>query len=173
MGTQEYEYLMVQVTKTKASSVKKILQSRSLETYVVSLPTPGTKTEEATNLPGVEIKDVWRASQSVRQVFEKIRNAHRAMPVRIVRSTSSDSLPRIRTFTLWVEGYRASSENGTAQYLGAYTGVSLADAAQAWYRSQKDAKRQWGALYVSDSGRPSVWGCRIFEAEEEARASFG
>lgn len=165
----EYEYFMVQVTKKKAASVQLVLQSRSLEATVLHLPAAGSRINEADYPPGVVVSDMNRAIQAVQTVFFKINEALRKAPVYPV----GDVRGRARRFTLWIEGYAATGESATAQCLGTYEGVSLSDAAAAWYASQKDAKRRWGTFYVSKEGQPSVWGCRIFDNESLARESFG
>lgn len=74
-----------------------------------------------------------------------------------------------RTITLWMEGYAATGEHATAQYCGTYTATDLNDAVRQWV-AQDPADRTSCTQYGPS---PSFWGCRFFESEEAARASFG
>lgn len=78
---------------------------------------------------------------------------------------------------LWVEGYAATGNRGTAQLIGYYKGNNLDEAVQDFINTDYDPE-SWG-----DYSPPSrlgghgmyhaLWGCRIFDNEEDARKSFG
>lgn len=76
-----------------------------------------------------------------------------------------------RTYALWVEGFSATGERGTAKFLGTYTADTLDDAVKKW-NSRKNFDRRFGAL-VQCNGFWTVWGCRIFDNEHAAREAFG
>jgi len=67
---------------------------------------------------------------------------------------------------VWMEGYRANGQSAQARYLGSHYGQSFEEACREQVRTH-----QLGADYNSE--RNTVWGCRLFPTEEEARASFG
>lgn len=86
----------------------------------------------------------------------------------------------MKEFPVWMEGYAATGESARASFLGKYQGETFEDACQAW--ADEDVKRK--ELFkredtvIQGKGdktkiRPSYWGCRLYETEEEARASFG
>jgi len=79
---------------------------------------------------------------------------------------------KLRTFTLWVEGYAATMEHGTAMRLGDYEAETFDEAVQKW-NSERNAKKTYGELEQRDDGTWTVWGCRIFDNEAAARKSFG
>ena len=70
-------------------------------------------------------------------------------------------------FTLWMEGYGATGDSGTAQCLGTYEGDTFADAVQAWVDEEPDR-----AQYFKREGL-TYWCCRFFDNEADARKSFG
>lgn len=76
-----------------------------------------------------------------------------------------------KSFTLWVEGFAATGEYGTAQRLGTYTGETFGDAVRKWDR-EKNSRNTYGKL-TEHEGHFDVWGCRIFDNEADARKHFG
>lgn len=74
------------------------------------------------------------------------------------------------TYSLWMEGFSATGQHNTAQYLGDFEGNSFNDACDNWANSIEEQE-----YYKSgnDKCRPTYWGCRIFDNEEDARKSFG
>ena len=64
---------------------------------------------------------------------------------------------------VWSEGYRATGEHGTAQKLGEVEAPTFAEACDLVCGKRGDY----------DSKRGTVWGCRLFNNEADARRSFG
>jgi len=76
-------------------------------------------------------------------------------------------------FTLWVEGYAATGEHGTARYLGMAEADSFNEAVLKWNK-EHNADGRWGNLgYSLNHDRYSLWGCRIYDNEKDARKAFG
>ena len=70
-------------------------------------------------------------------------------------------------YEVWLEGYQATGNSGTAQYLGNFAGRSFPEACKvAVLRNGMNP-----ALY--DSERNAFWGCRFFNNEARARRNFG
>lgn len=68
-------------------------------------------------------------------------------------------------FDVWIEGYSATGQSENANYEGTYSAVSFKDACEKMMRL-----RNWDISYYNGS---SYWGCRFFDNEADARASFG
>lgn len=64
-----------------------------------------------------------------------------------------------------MEGYAANGDRGQASYEGAVEAESFEEACA------KMASKRYETLY--DPIRNTVWGCRLFQTEREARAAFG
>lgn len=85
-------------------------------------------------------------------------------------------------FEIWMEGYRATGESGTATYEGKWEGETFDDAVKK-YVFVKDL----GHLYdkgsrflprdengiMKEEVAHRIWGCRLFNNEADARKSFG
>lgn len=70
-------------------------------------------------------------------------------------------------FEVWVEGYRATGDSGTAMYWGTFEAENFDDACtQAVNNGEHDA-------YYFDAARLMYWGCRMFDNETDARKAFG
>lgn len=78
------------------------------------------------------------------------------------------------THELWVEGYAATGEHGTAQCLGTWPGETLGEAVKAWNAAKNPDGKQFGVLkFNAETGYWSVWGCRIFDNRRDAQEGFG
>lgn len=77
-------------------------------------------------------------------------------------------------FNLWVEGYAATGEHGTAKLLGTVEAESFNEAVLKWNSENNTDGRKWGNLgYDLNYDRHSLWGCRIYDNERDARKAFG
>lgn len=69
-------------------------------------------------------------------------------------------------YEIWSEGYRATGEAAEAHYHGMFEADSF-----------EDACRQVDGVDLNKDGTfrfpPSIWGCRFFNNEADARKSFG
>lgn len=72
---------------------------------------------------------------------------------------------------LWTEGFRTNGEIGTASKLGEYPVKTLSEAIQAYIDEVQPYRRSDKVHLVR--GVYSIWGCRIFDNEKQARESFG
>jgi hypothetical protein len=73
-----------------------------------------------------------------------------------------------KTFEVWNEGYAATGEHGTAQYLGRFEAENFQ---KACMRAMKEL--DWDINTYYDVVKNSFWGCRFFDNEVDARKSFG
>ena len=76
----------------------------------------------------------------------------------------------MQVFQIWIEGFAATGDRGYAQKVGTGIGETFKDAVLDWASKQRHLERDWGRL---DEERLSLWGCRLFDNEVDARRSFG
>lgn len=76
-------------------------------------------------------------------------------------------MDEIKEFEVWLEGYAATGERGTAQYLGKQKATSFKEAC-----IQALIDKDWD-LSIYDENTNSYWACKFYDNEEEARKSFG
>ena len=74
-------------------------------------------------------------------------------------------------YEIWVEGWAATGQYDVAKFLGIWPGETFDAAVQEWNR-QKNSKNTWGELEYRN-GQWSVWGCKLFDNEADARKTFG
>ena len=74
-----------------------------------------------------------------------------------------------RSIHLWIEGYAATGERGTAQCIGIYEAKDLDDAVKK-YMAANPNRVDWDRF---GRGRHAIWACEIFDNEAQARKSFG
>jgi len=75
----------------------------------------------------------------------------------------------MKIFEIWMEGYAATGESGSAQLLGTKPGKTFMD---AYLNYVKDFYGESPPDHVS-LNKPSIWGCRIYDNEADARKVFG
>lgn len=79
-------------------------------------------------------------------------------------------------FDIWTEGYIATSMGGIparAQKLASdVEAESFIEAAKKWYRSEPNASSRFGDLDIQN-GVVYLWGCRLFDNEQDARKVYG
>lgn len=68
-----------------------------------------------------------------------------------------------RTFEIWAEGYRATGDSCPARYIGLVQGATLQEACRRHFKGHPNY----------DKERNTLWGCRLFDNETDARRSFG
>lgn len=68
---------------------------------------------------------------------------------------------------LWMEGYSATGEHGTAQYCGFYKVNTLKEAVEQWVNESLDRVKYTNIDHLT------YWGCRFYDNEPDARKSFG
>lgn len=69
----------------------------------------------------------------------------------------------MKEYAVWSEGYRVSGAEGTARLHGSAVAASF----------QEACDMVLGELSQYDRSTRTYWGCRLFDNEQEARASFG
>ena len=80
-------------------------------------------------------------------------------------------------YQVWLEGYAATGESGTAQLLGVAHAKNFIEAAKKTWRERcikggHDEKYADNYFSIRD-GIPSIWGCACFDNEADARKRFG
>lgn len=65
---------------------------------------------------------------------------------------------------LWMEGYSISGNSAKASFLGEYEADTLKCAAEMY------AKKSGSQVNFNNL---TIWGCRLFDNEKDARKSFG
>lgn len=73
----------------------------------------------------------------------------------------------MKSYEVWMEGYAATGEHGTAQHLGNTTAASFKEACKLVVEN-----KNWDMSYYNPE-RNTYWGCRFFDNGEDARKSFG
>ena len=72
-------------------------------------------------------------------------------------------MKELKTYDVWMEGYRVLGNEQGAELLGSATAETFKEAC--------DIVCMGDDHYDSYAGE--VWGCRLYDNEEEARKSFG
>ena len=72
-----------------------------------------------------------------------------------------------KQITLWMEGFTVMEGSAGAEYCGTYEAETLKDAVKQWVDEKPERKG------LTDFNRLTYWGCRFFDNESAARASFG
>ena len=76
----------------------------------------------------------------------------------------------MKTFEIWSEGFAISGERGTAYQIGVQEADSFEEACDLFVKRNPKYKELYSRNLFS---RPSYWGCRWFDNEQDARKSFG
>lgn len=82
-------------------------------------------------------------------------------------------------YTVWVEGYMATCEHGTAHCLGTIDAENFIEAARELWRKNfikaysNDESTADDYFSINKKGIPCIWGCKCFDNEADARKSFG
>ena len=84
----------------------------------------------------------------------------------IIKETMMDDM---KVFQIWTEGFAATGEHGAAYKMGAAKAESFEEACQLVCGEAEFQKRHG----TFDPESLSVWGCRLFDNEKDARKGFG
>jgi hypothetical protein len=71
---------------------------------------------------------------------------------------------------VWMEGYAATGESGEAQKLGEYDVATFDEAVDLCLESHPDSVK---VHHRSVDGHHTIWGCGLYDNEQDARKSFG
>jgi hypothetical protein len=75
--------------------------------------------------------------------------------------------PGMKTFDIWSEGYRENVGSTPAEPWGQARGETFRDAVLAYAATNAEFNE------ALDAANLTVWGCRLFPTEAEARVAFG
>jgi len=70
-----------------------------------------------------------------------------------------------KAWEIWMEGFRATGDEALASKVGDGRGLTFEDAVLDYYRRNPDPS------FSPDS--MSVWGCKLYPTESQARATYG
>lgn len=76
----------------------------------------------------------------------------------------------MKKYEVWVEGYCCQGNEDPATYRGEVEADSFNDACIKILGNKLDKDKDG---YIEHNGRYSVWGCRCYDNEIDARKSFG
>lgn len=87
----------------------------------------------------------------------------------------------MNTFEIWMEGYIATGEHGTAQLIGHGDGETFDDAVKDYMKKNPDhiieeySQRNFSTEKDYENRRSNwkIWGCALFDNEYKAREAFG
>ena len=68
---------------------------------------------------------------------------------------------------VWMEGYQCNGDRGTASFLGETEAETFAEACKKLVAEGKITSNLFNEKQLT------VWGCRLYDNEAEARAKFG
>lgn len=77
----------------------------------------------------------------------------------------------METYEIWMEGYVATKESDTAQYVGSIEAESFKEACIKFSKTEEGIEKQWDEFF--NPINISFWGCRLYDNEKDARKSFG
>ena len=84
-----------------------------------------------------------------------------AAAIRARRNQANNEKSKV--WEIWEEGYRVNGGSGTAVFRGRVEAPTFREACEKFYKGDK----------LFDPERLTLWGCRIFDNEADARRSFG
>lgn len=73
----------------------------------------------------------------------------------------------METYNIWMEGYVVTGDYGTHSLLGTSKGNTFKEAVVKWVNNHPDYKS------LFDENRLTIWGCKLYPTEEEAKRGFG
>lgn len=77
----------------------------------------------------------------------------------------------MREWSIWAEGYKATGQSSDAVFLGTQTAETFDEAVEKHIASASDDERKYYSK--SERGYYTMWGCRIYDNETDARKAFG
>jgi hypothetical protein len=76
-----------------------------------------------------------------------------------------------KTFTIWTEGYSATGNESDARFRGEARGTDFNDAVRNYVATlAEDDKKYWS--FNEQRRYWTMWGCRAFDNEGDARRAF-
>lgn len=77
----------------------------------------------------------------------------------------------MKEFEIWMEGYAMNGQMSVASFIGKAKGETFNDACRN-FKYEKGEKLNLDKHYEHQK-HLSIWGCRLFDNEADARKSFG
>jgi len=85
----------------------------------------------------------------------------------VLVAKGNEGMPKNKkSFEIWVEGYAATGECGTADLMGYGQGVDFCAACIAFFEDHK-------SKHLFDSEALTYWGCKLFDNQKDAQKMFG
>lgn len=94
----------------------------------------------------------------------------------------------VKTWEIWSEGYAATGEQQPAHFYGTAEGETFEEACEN-FRQPEDLVRSWDGFIMVHKGDPlnldrnenggfrygypSIWACRLYDNETDARKRYG
>ena len=88
----------------------------------------------------------------------------------------------MKEYEIWEEGFAATGERAGARFIGKAMGETFEEACKN-FRYPADIVRSWDGMVLVHKGDalkldehypyPSIWACRLYDNEADARRSFG
>lgn len=103
----------------------------------------------------------------VREVDKGVANSSIVKIHKLVdaRSVSAREESPLKQWQIWMEGWRVTGEHHRAQWVGDGVGETFREAVLEWYSRTKD--KHFNVVEFT------IYGCRLFDNETDARKSFG
>lgn len=111
----------------------------------------------------------WYEITSLVTKYEKTNLLNRSVDV----SPSGDDSDGGRVWHVWVEGYSATGEHGTASFVGKKWARSFDRACELLHKENGGDRTQGQFLHATETSPPTMWGCRMYDNERDARVSYG
>ncbi len=73
----------------------------------------------------------------------------------------------MNSYEIWSEGYRATGDQGGACFHGIGRGENFGEACEDHFDDERDPSGFF------DRKELTYWGCRLYNSEADARATFG
>lgn len=87
----------------------------------------------------------------------------------------------LKNFEIWVEGYAATGESGTAHKIGEGEGETFDEAVKDYMSKNPNHGIEWNdsrrystdEAYMNRRSHWNIWACNLYDNEADARKSFG
>jgi len=87
-----------------------------------------------------------------------------------------------KEYEIWIEGFIATGQSQRASFIGKAKGNNFKEACKSFRYPENIIREYDGELIVKKGTKlkldkhykhPSIWACRLFDNEKDARKSFG
>lgn len=83
----------------------------------------------------------------------------------------------MKTWEIWAEGYAATGESGTANLMATIQADNFDEAVELMLQKKERTDwptiRQWYDYRPDRPQKHTIWACRLFDNETDARQTFG